>query len=162
MNEQEQALIRKISARRVKPEIPAFHQQCLEELHEAIMQKQVPAALAILQTTLAKNVLACKDSWHRSAIAECMQQVQVPEVKTFLEEILQKAKDIFIKNNITEEEAYAVAERRHKQALSDAAMRAEGHHISFSRTYLTTFKENHGDAMLELACLMFQLKLKIE
>jgi hypothetical protein len=161
MSEDHSELLRKIKERRIPPEVTPQQLQSLQELHEFILQQEVKEALQAFKLELANNVLKCKDYSVNNGLHEQIQTLSIDDVQQFYTAVLNKVKEIFTQNNVLEEEAYDVAERRHKQAISDAAMRAEGHHISFSRTYLSVFRENHGHPMLELACLMHQLKLKL-
>ena len=161
MSEDHSELLRKIKERRIPPEVTPQQLQSLQELHEFILQQEVKEALQEFKLELANNVFKCKDYSVNNGLHEQIQTLSIDDVQQFYTAVLNKVKEIFTQNNVLEEEAYDVAERRHKQAISDAAMRAEGHHISFSRTYLSVFRENHGHAMLELACLMYPLKLKL-
>jgi hypothetical protein len=161
MNEEYSEFFRKMKERSKPPVITVLELQSLQELHEFILQQEVTEALQAFKLELANNVLKCKDYSVSNKLYEQIQPLSVDDVKPFFTAVLNKVEEIFTKNNVLEEEAYNVAERRHKQAISDAAMRAEGHHISFSRTYLSVFRENHGHAMLELACILYPLKLKL-
>jgi hypothetical protein len=161
MNEVFSEFFRKMKERSTPPEVNPQQLQTLQELHEFILQQEVTVALQAFKLELANNVLKCKDYSVNNGLHEQIQTLSIDDVQQFYTAVLNKVKEIFTQNNVLEEEAYDVAERRHKQAISDAAMRAEGHYISFSRTYLSVFRENHGHAMLELACLLYPLKLKL-
>jgi hypothetical protein len=161
MSEDYSEFFRKMKERAIPPEVTPQQLQSLQELHEFILQQEVKEALQAFKLELANCVLKCKDYSGSNGLHEQIQTLSIDDVQLFFTAVLNKVKKIYTQNNLLEEEAYDVAERRHKQALSDAAMRAEGHHISFSRTYLSVFRENHGHAMLELACLLYPLKLKL-
>ena len=161
MNEHDCESTLKINARSKPPMLTVFELQILQEFHEFILQQAVNEDLQAFKLELANRVIKCKDNFASNGLHEQIQSLHMDDVQIFFTAVLDKATEIFTKNNVPEQEAYAVAERRHKQAISDAAMRAEGHHISFSRSYLAAFKVNHGHPMLELACLMHQLKLKL-
>ena len=153
--------LRKLWKQRPAPEVTPQQLQSLQELHEFILQQEVKEALQAFKLELANNVLKCKDYSVNNGLHEQIQTLSVDDVKSFFTAVLNKVEEIFTQNNVLEEEAYDVAERRQKQAISRAAMSAEGHHISFKMGYLHSFRENHGHAMLELACLMYPLKLKL-
>lgn len=152
---------RKMKERSIPPEVTPQQLQSLQELHEFIIQQEVTEALQAFKLELANNVLKCKDYSVNNGLYEQIQHLSIDDLQQFFRAVLNKATAVFAQNNVLEEEAYEVAERRHKQAISRAAMSAEGHHISFKMGYLHSFRENHGHAMLELACLMYPLKLKL-
>lgn len=153
--------LRKLWKQRPAPEVTPQQLQSLQELHEFILQQEVQEGLQAFKMELATNVLKCKDYSVSNRLYEQIQPLSNDDVQQFFTAVLNKATAVFAQNNVLEEEAFEVAERRHKQAISRAAMSAEGHHISFKMGYLHSFKENHGHAMLELACLLYPLKLKL-
>lgn len=153
--------LRKLWKQRPAPEVTPQQLQSLQELHEFIIQQEVTEALQAFKLELANNVLKCKDYSVNNGLYEQIQHFSIDDLQQFFTAVLNKATAVFAQNNVLEEEAYEVAERRHKQAISRAALSAEGHHISFKMVYLHSFRENHGHAMLELACLMYPLKLKL-
>lgn len=150
--------LRKLWRQRPPPDVTPQQLQSLQELHKFILQQEVTEALQAFKLELASNVLKCKDYTVSNRLYEQIQPLSIVDVQQFFTAVLNKVKEMFTQNNVLEEEAYEVAERRHKQALSRAAMSAEGHHITFKMGYLHSFRENHGHTMLELACLMYPLK----
>ncbi len=153
--------LRKLWKQRPVPEVTPQQLLSLQELHEFILQQEVIEALQAFKLELANNVLKCKDYSVSNKLHEQIQPLSIDDVQHFFTAVLNKVEEIFTQNNVLAEEAFDVAERRHKQAISRAALSADGHHITFKMGYLHSFRENHGHAILELACLMYPLKLKL-
>lgn len=161
MSEDYSEFFRKMKERRISPEVTPQKLLSLQELYEFILQQEVIEALQAFKLELANNVLKCKDYSVSNKLHEQIQPLSIDDVQHFFTAVLNKVEEIFTQNNVLAEEAFDVAERRHKQAISRAALSADGHHITFKMGYLHSFKENHGHAMLELACLLYPLKLKL-